>query len=101
MRNRTISILGQETQVIYSKEGPDDGSGRHLVGLYDHVNRIIYVKDDGNKRETELTLIHECVHAVLMRVGVNQSVPWQTIETICESLSNYIYENHGKVKSRK
>lgn len=39
------------------------------------------------------TILHEAIHATINRVGVDQTVPIEIIEVLCESIPNMLQDN--------
>ena len=86
---KSINILGQDLQVI---EGPLD----RMYGCYDYIQKCIFIDTEVHKKwneDIQATFIHEMIHAVSKRVGLNQSIDRDIEEIICESIANSITDN--------
>ena len=63
-RDRTIDIFGSKWKLKFVDTiEVDDGAS--VDGLTDSVNRIISVDVSQAKNETDITLLHELIHAIL------------------------------------
>jgi hypothetical protein len=88
---RTITILGRKFKVKQlSREKLLKLQGVAVHGLCDNEKRIIYVETDGDETFREKVFHHEVFHAVLGIVGLDQVIPVEFQELLCESFANGI-----------
>ena len=90
---KSLNILGQE---ITLKQEDLDG----MYGCFDYINKTITINVAAHalyKESVQATLIHEIMHAVSKRVGLNQSISFAMEEVICESISNCLTDNFDLV----
>ena len=86
-----ITILGRKITVrLKTDEQLKRIMGYSVHGLYDHKSKTIYISSDQCDKEKRLTLLHESVHATQYIVGLNQVIPPEIQEIICETTAQLI-----------
>ena len=94
---KSLNILGQD---IALKQEDLDG----MYGCFDYINKTISINVTAHtlyKENVQATLIHEIIHAISKRVGLNQSISLAMEEVICESISNCLTDNFDLVIKKK
>lgn len=101
MKPKNIDIFGKKIPVVFKKDLKDD-DGTKACGLYCFENDIIYLDSDLPKKLMIESLYHECFHALMERIGLNQtSISEDVKEIICESFAKFVDENFEPRKKRK
>lgn len=91
-----FDILGQKIPVI-KEESLITGKG--IAGYYDPSKVYISVDKSLKGKDLTLTILHEVVHAVLLRVGLHCTAMHSDLhEIVCENVSNALYENKTLIK---
>ena len=86
---KTLNILGQKYSLKYT-----DLSKEELCGKCDPDKLIIYVDKNMSPTLTQLTVVHELVHAAFFRIGVpSTNLDNNTIEIFCDVIAAVIQEN--------
>ena len=68
-------------------------SEQSVFGLYSSMQKKILIAEDQTKEEAISTLVHESIHALFDRAGVNQSINGEIEEVIAEQVAIMITEN--------
>jgi Zn-dependent peptidase ImmA (M78 family) len=90
-QNKSITILGRKIKVRFkTDEQLKKMMGYAVHGLYDHKSKTIYISSEMCEKEKRLTLYHELTHAIQFIVGLNQVIPHELQEIICETTANLI-----------
>ena len=66
--------------------------GYAVHGLYDHKTKTIYISSDQTEHEMKMTFLHEACHAIHYIIGLNQVVPHELQEILCETTANLIHD---------
>jgi len=74
-------------------------TGNH--GLYYPISKEVCIAEDQTKEEAIHTLIHELVHAVFARAGLNQAVEDKIEEIVAEQVGTVITENFNLSLKRR
>lgn len=84
----TLNVFGVKTPVILTKL-------EHFRGIFDPNRQEIYISESMPKREVMATIIHEVIHAIFERTGLNQAhgIAPDVQEIICENVANWFDEN--------
>ena len=75
-----------------------------MYGCFDYINKTITINVTAHtafKENVQATLIHEIIHAISKRVGLNQSISLAMEEVICEAVSNCLTDNFDLVIKKK
>lgn len=65
-----------------------------LRGLYQPALKVISIDSDQPKEDQMQTLLHEVVHVVINRIGIDQAKISEGVEEIiCESVATALIEN--------
>ncbi len=68
----------------------------HVCGLYDSENKTIFIEKNLKGNELKHTILHEEIHAIFDRCGLNQTQHTQDLqEMICENVARFILENYN------
>jgi len=86
---RHINVLGQKWKIVICA-GNDEMEGNE--GLCDHPNKIIYIRDNVPKKLLPQVLMHECLHALFYRTGIDQGISGEVNEIISDSTATWITE---------
>lgn len=86
----SLNIFGKKIPVKVIKNLKSDQS---VHGLYSTFKKIILIAEDQTKDEAIMTLIHEIVHGIFDRAGLNQAISHELEEIIAEQISVVINEN--------
>jgi len=86
---KTINILGEKYS--YIKVNPEEIAG--YAGQANYQERTIKVIKGMSKKDTDQTLIHECIHIILHTVGVDQTMSLEMTEVLCESIPTALLQN--------
>lgn len=97
MKKPHFLVLGQRVPIIKEKNPPDHHPG--FVGWFDPSDRTIHMLEHEAKEGFEKTLAHEGAHAVMCRVGLDQVIPGELQELLCEAMSHFVTENYSRLKS--
>lgn len=62
-RPESIILLGHDVKVVYKPILDDNES--ELYGCYSEVKKTIYISEDQTPDEMMITLLHECMHAIV------------------------------------
>lgn len=86
-----VNILGRSFKIKYvSLEVLFKVSGQSAVGCLDWEKREILIYKDLNERERMLCLYHEFTHAMHFTTGLNQIIPPEIQEILCETNASLI-----------
>ena len=86
---KTLNILGQKYSLKFT-----DLSKKELCGSCDPDKLIIYIDKNMSPQLTQITLIHEVIHAAFFRIGVpSTDIDANTIEIFCDVIAAVIQEN--------
>lgn len=93
----TLNIFGHKIKLIKQKGLLDKTNNR---GVYVPEHQIIVVDPELKGNELMSTIIHEIVHAVFYRTGIDQAKIQDGVEEIiCENVSIAMVENfHLRLK---
>jgi hypothetical protein len=61
--------------------------------LGQYYKKAILIEACQDKENLEKTFLHEIIHALSDRIGLNQAISRELEEIVCESVANLIYEN--------
>lgn len=84
-----LNIFGKKIKVKTVKGLREQG----IAGLFSPSSLEILISEEQTKECAIETLIHEVVHSVINRTGINQSLSHELEEVICENVSKAICEN--------
>lgn len=79
----TESAAGQIDIHIVKTPGDDE----NVMGMFDPVNRVIYIKKSLRGDQKWLTLYHELSHAALWDSGAHNLLPGDLEENICDAIA--------------
>lgn len=83
-----LKVFGSSVKVSKA-----DMSNGEFDGFYDHESKQIVIDSNLKGHDFIHTLLHEGLHALFHRTGVNQAIPEELIETLCENVPTFILEN--------
>ena len=67
----------------------------NLYGYYDTNEKTIFINKKLKVDDLKSTILHEEIHAIFDRIGLNQTAHTSDFqEIICESISKFICENY-------
>jgi len=88
---KKINIFGKVHKVQITEL---HSNGIPVRGLFNPNNYHIYLAENQDDTEMFHTFLHECFHAVVNRVSINQSgLPPELEEVIVDSFSTFLVEN--------
>lgn len=87
---KTVNILGLKVKVVYKKELQQENKCGQACVYENRIELNPYLE----RELLEKTFIHECLHFVTHRAGLNISgfYPPELEEVINELISNFVYE---------
>ena len=86
---KTIRILGRKYALKHmSRDKLLKLHGTPVHGLHDAERRLIYVETDSSESFRLSVLRHECVHAALAVTGLDQVIPPEFQEILCETFAS-------------
>lgn len=97
----TAKIISKKKWIVYGRPVSvkivenliDDLTGRTLAGVYYHDNGSILINGSLSRDEQCKTILHELGHALMYRIGLNQtSISEDNHEIIVEAFSNFMFE---------
>ena len=101
MKPKKATILGRTFKIKYvTLETIARRSGISAVGLMDWEKKEILISKTLNEHDTMLTIIHECTHASHFITGLNQIIPGEIQELICETTAALFEDIIGIVQQR-
>lgn len=93
MKNTSINVLGRNIKVVY-KEIDD-----RYCGLYFNDEGLIEINKKLSKDKAKETLMHEIIHAIFFRSGLDQTgVGHDVQEIICDQVAKVLCENFNFTK---
>lgn len=88
MRKPTsLKVFGQRVAIKYVRYIKD------AHGDYDYHTKQIRLEESLKGKLFVETLIHEAIHAVFDRVGLNQAIDHNLEEIVCDNVAKMIEEN--------
>lgn len=87
-RRPSVNLFGLKIPIKYI-----DMKETEACGLYSHEKKIIVIEKSQIGLVAQHTLLHECVHAIFDRTGINQSLSSDLEEVICENIATFLVEN--------
>lgn len=95
MKNTSINVLGRNIKVVY-KEIDD-----RYCGLYFNDEGLIEINKKLSKDKAKETLMHEIIHAIFFRSGLDQTgVGHDVQEIICDQVAKVLCENFNFTKKK-
>lgn len=91
-----FNIFGVKTPIRTFKETEDTA---HLMGFATKTPLQIYIGDSVPKDLYDECLLHEALHCVFYRVGLDQVLSKEVNEILCETVSKFVTENY-KLKGK-
>jgi Zn-dependent peptidase ImmA (M78 family) len=91
-----LNIYGQKTQVSQVRDLPNS-----VLGVYQRDHGSILICEKQPEDEKEDTLIHETVHAIFSRAGLNQAIGYDIEEVICQQIATTLTENFNFTLKKK
>jgi hypothetical protein len=92
----TLNILGKKIRVLKQKKLAELNG---IVGFYDKNNSLIVLDSELVGYEYWSTMMHEVMHGIIDRSGINQVVDPQLEEVLCEIVSMVLVDNFSlKIK---
>ena len=90
---KQVTILGKTFKVkqVSAQEIEKKYNGR-AYGIMDFSSKLIYIDKSLNPEDMLSTYLHECCHVVTYIVGLNQVIPGDLMEILCESMANGIMD---------
>lgn len=85
-----LSIFGMEVP-IKTEKGMRERFGR--LGQYNSDSKTIVLDANLGPKDKMSTLLHECIHAYVDRMGVYTAISGQFEEILAEQISKLILEN--------
>lgn len=89
---KSINVMGARVPIKYFIEKNTE-EHRQLMGYCHNSPLEIHINKNITKLQKEKTTLHECCHAVMVRVGLDQVLSNEVQEIICESFANFMHEN--------
>ena len=84
--NEVVKVLSQEYVIkrvdVIDKDDP-------ILGMIDHIENVIYIKNNLTPEKEKVTLIHEILHAIFEQVGFDDE---HDNEHLIKSLSTALYQ---------
>lgn len=91
----TLNVLGQRVRIVSRKNLRRD---ENADGMYSIDKSLIELDSELSKDEKLRALIHELVHVVWLRIGLQSTKVSEDIEEIlCEAIANSVSENLKKL----
>lgn len=85
-----VNVFGAKIKINHI-----DMSQSDLLGSYDLEKKVICIEKTLTGNEFWLVYFHECIHALMDRLGYNQtSIPLDIQEMLCEQISYFLVENN-------
>lgn len=95
MKNHVVNVLGRQIKVIYKE------IDNRYCGLYYNDEGIIEISKSLSREKAHETLIHELVHAVFFRAGLDQTgISHDIQEIICDQVAKVLCENYKFTKKK-
>ena len=89
LAKKTITILGRKYKLKHmSRDKLLKIHGTPVHGLHDAMIRTIYIETDSSEQFRLGVLRHECVHAALAVTGLDQVIPPEFQEILCETFAS-------------
>lgn len=82
------NIFGQKVNGSFK-----DISETQYAGFYDRTKKEVVIHTKLDKQTENITLVHECVHALFDRLGYVNAINLQTEELICDQIAKCLCEN--------
>lgn len=84
--NETVKVLSQEYVIKHVDVIDKDTT---VLGMIDHIENTIYIKNNLPPEKEKVTLIHEILHAIFEQLGFDDE---HDNEHLIKSLSTAIYQ---------
>ena len=92
LMKKFVNILGAKVKIKTFKDANTEDN-RQLMGYCHNSPLEIHINNSITKIQKEQTLLHECCHGIMVRVGLDQVLSNEVQEIICESFANFMHEN--------
>jgi hypothetical protein len=83
-------VYGKKIQVKYQKDPEVDGN--KVDGYFDASKFLIVVDSSLSKEQQQITLYHECIHALMYRCGLHAILDPGMEELVCETVSQFMFD---------
>ena len=84
--NQTVKVLSQEYVIKRVDVIDKDAS---ILGMIDHIENAIYIKNNLTPEKEKVTLIHEILHAIFEQLGFDDE---HDNEHLIKCLSTALYQ---------
>lgn len=89
-----LKVLGKNVKVVFT-----DLEAENLYGRFWIEANVIEIDKKLKKEQKTATILHELIHAVIQRSGLNNVIAPDTEEIVCDQIAKVIAENfHLKKK---
>jgi len=85
-----FNVFGSKIKVNYIDL---DEETKDLMGWTTRSPIEIFVNKNMSAHDIKLSILHECFHAVMFRVGLDQVIEESVQEILCESFADFVHNN--------
>lgn len=94
---KTVTILGRKFTVkVISKEVIEKEIGTGVMGGMNYTKKSILISNNMSKEDMYITYLHEVCHVGMYVTGLNQVIPSEMQEILCETLANTFFDVNKK-----
>lgn len=94
---KSVTILGRKFTVkVVSKEYIEKEIGPGVMGGMNYTKKSILVSNNMSREDMYITYLHEICHVGMYVAGLNQVIPSDIQELLCETLANTFYDSVRK-----
>lgn len=94
---KSVTILGRKFTVkVVSKEYIEKEIGPGVMAGMNYTKKSILVSNNMSREDMYITYLHEICHVGMYVAGLNQVIPSDIQELLCETLANTFYDSVRK-----
>lgn len=94
---KTVKIGGSNYKIIVVPKSNHELKDKELWGKVNHMHHEIFLADDLCKAETDITLLHEILHAMEAKLSIESSEEY--INQMSIYLHQFIVDNPKVIKN--